>query len=74
VDSLLLQYYGNLINLSQSGQLAMRKVLDAYLARVEWEIELPSRLYPYIVGVDTQKMIAIDPTASNSPIFCCKPV
>lgn len=58
---LFLQYYGNLINLSQSGQLAMRKVLDVYLARVEWDIELPSRLYPYIVGVDTQKVIAIDP-------------
>jgi len=58
---LFLQYYGNLINLSQSGQLAMRKILDVYLARVEWEIELPSRLYPYIVGVDTQKVIVIDP-------------
>jgi uncharacterized protein (DUF433 family) len=58
---LFLQYYGNLINLSQSGQLAMRKILDVYLARVEWETELPSRLYPYIVGVDTQKVIVIDP-------------
>ena len=28
---LFLQYYGNLINLSQSGQLAMRKVLDCLL-------------------------------------------
>ena len=58
---LFLQYYGHLINLSQSGQMAMRKVLEAYLARVEWDMELPSRLYPYVVGIDTQKVIAIDP-------------
>lgn len=58
---LFLQRYGQLINISQSGQLAMRRVLEAYLSRVEWNMELPSRIYPYIVGADQQKVIAIDP-------------
>lgn len=60
---LFLQRYGQLINLSQSGQLAMRKILETYLARVEWTMELPSRIYPY-VNVDEKKIIAIDPCIS----------
>ncbi|MFZ1640631.1 MAG: DUF433 domain-containing protein [Candidatus Contendobacter sp.] len=70
---LFLQYYGELINLSQSGQLAMRKVLEAYLARVEWNIELPSRIYPYVTGIDNQKVIVIDPCISfGRPILIHK--
>ncbi len=69
---LFLQRYGQLINLSQSGQLAMRKVLETYLARVEWNMELPSRIYPY-VGIDSAKVIAIDPCISfGRPILIHK--
>ena len=57
---LFLRRYGELINLSRSGQLALRKVLEAHLKRVEWDKELASRLYPYF-GVDDEKLIAIDP-------------
>src|ERR1019366_6762576 len=33
---LFLEHYGKLINLSASGQLAMRRLFEAHLKRVEW--------------------------------------
>lgn len=57
---LFLQRYGELINLSKSGQLALRKMLEAHLKRIDWNIDLPVRLYPFI-DYDSQKLIAIDP-------------
>ncbi len=58
---LFIQRYGESINLSRSGQLALRKLLEAHLRRIEWEKSLPIRLFPYL-GIDDQKRIAIDPT------------
>ncbi len=59
--------YGELINLSASGQLAMRRLLDEHLKRIEWdEWQFPVRLYPF-VSVETRfeaKPIAIDPNIS----------
>ena len=52
-----------MINLSASGQLALRKVFEEHLKRVEWdEWKFPIRLYPF-VSADTQapRTIAIDP-------------
>jgi hypothetical protein len=44
-----LDRYVELINLSASGQLAMRKMFEDHLQRVEWdEWQFPVRLYPYI--------------------------
>ena len=57
---LFLQRYGELINLSKSGQLALRKMLEAHLQRIEWDRNLPVRLYPFI-DFDSRKVIAIDP-------------
>jgi uncharacterized protein (DUF433 family) len=60
---LFLDTYGELISLSQSGQLAMRKVLEHYLQRVERdEKKLPVRLYPTLRddAVDARRVIAID--------------
>jgi uncharacterized protein (DUF433 family) len=58
-----LEKYGQLIELNASGQLAMRKLLDEHLKRVEWdEWQFPVRLYPFVPGeVSAQKPIAIDP-------------
>ena len=56
---LFLQRYGELINLSKSGQLALRKMLEAHLKRIEWDSKLAIRLYPFI-DFDKQKVIAID--------------
>ena len=62
-----LDRYGRLINLSASGQLAMRRVFEAHLKRVEWdEWMFPVRLYPF-VSTDTptqDRPIAIDPNIS----------
>ena len=42
-----LDEYGKLINLSTSGQIAMRRLLEEHLKRVEWDNwKFPVRLYP----------------------------
>ena len=58
-----LDEYGKLINLTASGQLAMRKLLEEHLRRVEWgEWQFPVRLYPFVSGQEAiAKPIAIDP-------------
>jgi len=61
---LFLDYLGHLINLSRSGQLAVRKLLEAHLQRVERDTaSLPIRLYPFLTApvVDGPKNIVIDP-------------
>lgn len=63
-----LERYGELVNLSKSGQLAIREVLSAHLNRVEWSAgdRRPRRLYPYSHGgvLDSGKLILIDPRVS----------
>jgi uncharacterized protein (DUF433 family) len=61
---LFLERYGELIDLSASGQLAMRKVFDEYLKRVEWDgRQFPTRLYPFVSGDSSRasRPITIDP-------------
>lgn len=61
---LFLERYGDLINLSASGQLAMRKVFEEHLKRIEWgDLPFPIRLYPFVSSsADTpDRPIAIDP-------------
>ena len=76
--NVFLDRYGELINLSKSGQLAMKKLLEAHLRRVEWgATDTPSRLYPFIRGdyLDAPKPIAIDPLiAFGRPIVLRKGV
>jgi len=62
-----LDRYGELIDLSASGQLAMRQVLQAHLKRVTWdERRFPIRLHPFVVGeaISSGMPIAIDPKIS----------
>ena len=64
---LFLEHYGQLINLSASGQLAMRHVFDEHLRRVEWDKWMfPVRLYPFVSGKTPTEdhSIAIDPQIS----------
>lgn len=58
-----LDEYGKLINLSASGQMAMRRLLEEHLKRVEWDQwQFPVRLYPYVSAEPTGgRPIAIDP-------------
>ena len=62
---LFIDYYGHLINASQTGQIGMREILDAALVRIVWDDrDLPVRLYPYTRkdNAQTTKLIVIDPT------------
>lgn len=57
---LLLERYGKLIDLSASGQLAMRRMFNEHLARVEWdEWQFPVRLYPFVSGNSERRPVAI---------------
>lgn len=59
--------YKQLINISQSGQLAIRQLLDAHLQRIEHDKSgLPIRLYPFTRkrSFDEPKTIVIDPFVS----------
>jgi uncharacterized protein (DUF433 family) len=60
--SLLVDHYGELIDLSKSGQIAIRKVFEDHLARVEWDRwHFPVRLYPFPTEARVdQRPIAID--------------
>lgn len=63
---LFLDRYGELVNLSASGQLAMRKVFETHLTRVEWgSLQSAVRLYPFLVSESADaKPIVIDPQIS----------
>jgi len=59
-----LERYGKLISLSASGQIAMRKMFDEHLKRVEGsDWQFPIRLYPFLSSTtqSSAKPIAIDP-------------
>lgn len=60
---IFLDRYGELIELSTSGQLAMRRIFDEHLKRVEWdEWQFPVRLYPFVSSQlhSSERLIAID--------------
>jgi uncharacterized protein (DUF433 family) len=64
---LFIERFGQLINLSKSGQLAIRALIAAHLKRVERDPEeLPMRLYPFLTGelVNGVKTVVIDPRVS----------
>ena len=66
---LFLDRYGKLINLSASGQLAIRQVLHAHLNRVTWDAgQFPVRLHPFVSPLSDAALaampIAIDPRIS----------
>src|SRR5690606_3832945 len=57
---LLLERYGELIDLSASGQMAMRRMFNEHLARVEWdEWQFPVRLYPFVSEGSGSRPVAI---------------
>ncbi|HQT95108.1 MAG: hypothetical protein B7Z61_08170 [Acidobacteria bacterium 37-71-11] len=60
---LFVRKVGELVNVSRSGQLALRDVVEAYLRRVEWdEAGLAARLYPTArLTPDAPRLVVIDP-------------
>jgi uncharacterized protein (DUF433 family) len=64
---LFLDRYGQLVNLSASGQLAMRRVFAEHLKRVQWDKSMfPIRLFPFVSGetLTPDRSIVIDPQIS----------
>lgn len=61
---LFVEKFGQLINISQSGQLGIREFLLAHLKRVEWDARgIPFRLYPFTRAAvpEAPKTVMIDP-------------
>ena len=59
-----LDRYGELIELTASGQLAMRQLFDQHLKRVDWDAsKFPVRLYPFLSAASPSEArpIVIDP-------------
>lgn len=65
--NLFMEKYGQLINISQDGQLAIKNLLEAHLHRIERNPSgIPIRLYPFIrkKAIDEPKAVVIDPYVS----------
>ncbi|HXL14913.1 MAG TPA: DUF433 domain-containing protein [Methylomirabilota bacterium] len=65
--SLFVEKFGQLINVSREGQLAMREVLEAHLRRIERDPEgAPRRLYLFtrMAKADEPKTVVVDPFIS----------
>ncbi len=64
---LFVEKFGQLINASSEGQLAMKNVLEAHLHRVDWDPSgAPLRLYLFTrtAASDEPKTVVIDPLVS----------
>lgn len=63
---IFLRKYGDLVNISQSGQLAMLSLLNDQLRRVEWDPDdfMANRLFPFAGIHDDITQIMIDPRIS----------
>jgi uncharacterized protein (DUF433 family) len=73
-----LDRYGELIDLSASGQLAMRKLFEEHLKRIEWDSsKFPIRLYPFVSPAAPTEAcpIVIDPRiAFGRPVVVRKSI
>ena len=58
---LLIDYYGELISLKRSGQIALKAILKDALKRVSWEDELPVRLFLSVPERGDRKTVFVDP-------------
>jgi uncharacterized protein (DUF433 family) len=61
---IFLDRYGELIEVSASGQMVMRKVFDEHLKRIEWDASrFPVRLFPFVSFTTpaSERPIVIDP-------------
>jgi uncharacterized protein (DUF433 family) len=63
---LFIDHYGKLVEASADGQMAMREVLEAHLARLDWENKVVARLYPFTRqgAAEAPKTVFIDPRFS----------
>lgn len=73
-----LDRYGQLIELTASGQLAMKQVFEQHLKRIDWDAaKLPIRLYPFLSAASPSEArpIVIDPRiAFGRPVVVRKAI
>jgi uncharacterized protein (DUF433 family) len=65
--SLFIDHLGNLVNVTQEGQLAIRQLLEIYLRRIERDLHgIPVRLFPFTrePEADEPRAVVIDPQIS----------
>ncbi|MCS6805645.1 MAG: DUF433 domain-containing protein [Acidobacteriota bacterium] len=71
--NLFVEKYGQLIGISQDGQLAMKEVLRAHLHRIERDMAgIPVRLYPFTTPTlqSEPRLVVIDPRiAFGQPVI-----
>ncbi len=58
---LLIDYYGELVSLKRSGQIALKAILKNALKRVSWEDELPAQLFLSVPEREDRKTVFVDP-------------
>ena len=69
---LFLDRYGELLNLSASGQLAMRRLFQEHLKRVDWDKwQFPVRLFPFVT---TERTVADRPIAIDANVAFGRPI
>jgi uncharacterized protein (DUF433 family) len=75
---IFLERYGELIELTASGQLAMRRLFDEHLSRIEWDAaKFPLRLHPFLSAAtpSEERSIVIDPRiAFGRPVVARKAI
>lgn len=73
-----LDRYGELIDLAASGQLAMRRLFEEHLKRIEWDSSrFPVRLYPFVSfsAPSADRPIVIDPRiAFGRPVVASRSI
>jgi len=64
--NLFLEEFGRLVNISQSGQFAIKRVLEVHLERLERDLDgLPQRFFPFLGdSLPDTRSILIDPKIS----------
>jgi len=75
--SVFIDHYGDLVNASHEGQLAMRQIVEAHLRRIERDVTGIVRLFPFTRKrpaaehvADEPRIIAIDPrVAFGRPVI-----
>lgn len=73
-----LDRYGELIEITASGQLAMRRLFEEHLKRIEWDSSrFPIRLYPFLSASasSAERPIVIDPRiAFGRPVVASRSI
>lgn len=66
-DLYIEDYLGRIINVSQSGQIEMKELIQSYLKRIERDVKgIPTRLFPFVKTRSRQEppLVVIDPLIS----------